>query len=245
MTTHQSGTDEWIEEVFASPPARDVQGRSRPTTRFHVSAGGNEAVEGKTASLSRLVLSSAINCGLIKRYKFEPCALCKETHGVDAIPDILFEHADNRRFFVEAKAERHLARPADIEKARAVAACAQEAGINYLFWTDLWPLVKPLGRILRSSRRCGTASVPAQQVENLVQRVDRGDAHWDELRDAGIFRDAILHAFWTGRVHLNLFEDPCDKTIVSSNIATRSFDTLLGAGINSHEWWYDLLPLGR
>jgi uncharacterized protein YlzI (FlbEa/FlbD family) len=234
------GSAEWFEEVFSSPPVRDVMGRSHPTQRFVLSKGGGmEPAEGKTGALPRLLLSSGINCGLVRRYKLEAFYLEEKIHGVDAVPDVLFEHVDGRKFVVEGKSEEYLS-PEVIEKCRRIEKIVGDAGMSYLLWTDSWPLTNSMARVLRSMRRCGTSAVPQQQVENLITRISYGEARWSELRDAGIFRDAILHAVWRGRAHLNIFEDLCDYTLVSPDVGSRRFEDALEARINTHEWWQDL-----
>lgn len=231
------GTPPWLEAVFASPPTRDVRGRSRPTQRHAVIEDEKKIyAEGGNTATSRSLLSTMVKAGVVKRYKLEPFELSIAEHGVKAIPDVLFEHADGSLYVVENKSARYLTSER-VEKCKAVQAVVNGAGMKYLLWTDRWPLTPNCQRLLRHARRHATSAVAKDSVEKAIQTVSNCRMTFGELRTRGVYRPEIMTAIWEGGLHTDLLTELSDDTVVDTDVGSRGFDLLLNAPVEAHLWW--------
>lgn len=238
MTKPALGSATWRAEVFASPPARDASGRSRPTQRY-VTLDPNESLsiaEGGNSAIARSILTTSMLAGLVKRFKMEPFSLLEKEHGVDAVPDVLFETADDHLYVVENKAKMYLTE-GKIEKCAAVERVVNNAGLTYLLWTDAWPLGPSVWRLQREMRRLGTSAVPEERITALVEAVSRAPLCISQLRAVGLYREHVLAAVWRGLVHMDFFSEMSDQTLITNDVRSRGFDSALHASVDSHRWW--------
>lgn len=240
-TIHELGSPEWREWVFRSPPARDVRGRSRPTQRYIVTGldGSPMVAEGGAAAVARSVITTSIFSGLVNRFKPEPFGLTLDKDGIEAVPDMLFEHADSRLFVPEFKSARYLTEE-KLEKCRQVEQVVKKAGMTYLFWTDAWPLTPCVWRLMREMRRCGTGNVPETKLAELGKLISNGPHTFAQLREAGVYREFVLAAAWRGQVHFDLFSELSDETRVTSDVRDRRFDQVLHAPVGAQNFWLRL-----
>ena len=235
------GSSCWRAEVFDSPAARDPGGRSRPTQRY-IALDQSDSVsvaEGGNTAITRSILTTCLLAGLIKRFKLEPFALNKDLHGVDAIPDAIFETVDDRLYVVENKAKLYL-NEAKVEKCLAVEKIVNAAGLTYLLWTDAWPLSPAVWRLQREMRRLGTAAIAEERIVAVGQAVEQAPLRMDQLRTLGIYREHILSAVWQGAAHLDLFSELTDETLVSNDPQSRGLASTLHASVAAHRWWRGL-----
>jgi hypothetical protein len=235
------GSNAWLEEVFASEPARDPSGRSRPTQRYliHQSSGEPSVAEGGNTATARSLLTTMLNAGVVKRLKLEPFQLNRADHGIDATPDVIFQTCDSRVFVVETKASKYLTEE-KLSKQRQVESVITQSGMTYLFWTDAWPLSSVLWRQLRETRRLGTSEIPRDQIWAVAQAVAVSPKTIEELRQLGLYRQYVLAAVWLGQVHMDLFSQLSEFSLVSTNPLDRRFNTVLNASVKSYEWWGSL-----
>lgn len=238
---HQLGSKAWLDDLLNNSPARDVRGRSRPTQRYVVqdARGRIGYAEGGNAAIAHSILVTMCHAGVVDQLKMEPFRLTMAQHGVDAVPDIIFTLHDGRVFVAETKSSRYLT-TAKLEACEKVERVINAANMTYLFWTDEWPISPACWRVMRRVRRCGTSAVPVEQINAAIDAIKDGPKTIAALREQGIYTDAVLAAVWCGSLHIDLFGDMTDLTLVSTDVRTRGFQHLLRAPVRSHDWWDNL-----
>jgi hypothetical protein len=174
--------------------------------------------------------------GLVRRWKLEPFSLTRAEHGIEAVPDALFELHDHRVFVLENKAARFLT-DAKEDKARHVERVINGAGLTYLFWTDAWPLTPTVWRQVKETRRCGAANIGNEQLLAVAAAVMDEVLDLKALRVRGLYRPIVLASVWLGLTHLTLFSPITEETLVSSNPLARGFDLVLHAPVAAQRWW--------
>jgi len=196
--------------------------------------------EGGGAAIARSILETMKNAGVVTRFKLEPFKMTRATHGVDATPDILFQTLTGGTFVVEVKSARFLTAE-KIKKCQEVEAALAGSGMSYLLWTDRSPTPPALWRLVREMRRLGFSAVPSESIKNVIDTIREQPRSVAELRQLGIYRDAILCSAWHGAAHFNLHTEFCDKTMVSKDVSERQFSRHLKCSIKNHVWW-DNMP---
>lgn len=236
------GTIDWVENVFGSPDARQVWGRSRPTQRYAVAGVDGKPIyaEGGNESTARGLMILGVNAGMIKRWKFQWFALTKAEHAVDAVPDLLFETSLGNLFVTEVRSARFQTAE-KLSKARKIEKAINATGsLNYLYWTDAWPLTPTTTNLVRELRKCGTSNIPKASFEALSQILKDGPTTFFELRDQKCFRDVVLAAVWAGKAHIDLLSPVTDSTLVTLNCTTRRLHELLQLSAGGQTWWTSL-----
>lgn len=236
------GTVEWVENVFSSPDARQVWGRSRPTQRYAIAGVDGKPIyaEGGNESIARGLMILGVNAGMIKRWKFQPFAMTKAEHEVDAIPDLLFETSLGNLFVTEVRSARFQTAE-KLSKARQIETAVNATGsLKYLYWTDAWPLTPTTTKLVRELRKCGTSNISKVSFDALSQTLKEGPKTFFELREQKCFRDVVLAAVWTGKAHIDLLSPVTDSTLVTLNYTTRRFHELLHLCAGGQTWWTSL-----
>lgn len=235
------GSAKWLADTFADAPAREVQGRSRPTQRFLTfdHRGQILVAEGGGASIARSLIETMRNSGLVSRFKLEPFTLTLRDHGVDATPDLLFQTSDEANFVVEVKSSRFLT-PAKLQKCREVEAALRGSGLRYLLWTDSWPLSPSVWRLMREMRRLGYSDLSRVQLTEVSDAIAAGPQTIADLRERGIFRDCIIAAAWHGLAHFDFLRKFDEQTTIGSDVSKRGFSRLLTSSVKAQTWWGSL-----
>jgi hypothetical protein len=237
------GSERWVEDVFAGKDARQLAGRSRPTQRYAIAGADGKPTyaEGGNESVARGLMILGVNTGLIKRWKFQPFALTKEEHKVEAVPDLLFQIHDDRVFVAEVRSARfHTAEK--LAKARLIQQAVNGTDrLKYVYWTDAWPLTPSTCNLVRELRRCGTSDIPSSSINALHELLkEEGPKSFFDLRQKECFRDVVMAAVWLGRAHIDLLSPVTDSTLVTSNPHTRRFHELLHLNVGGQTWWSSL-----
>lgn len=231
------GSRKWVEMVFATAPARDPQGRSRPTQRFALRGDDELTVaEGGGSSIARSLLESMRKAGLVRRWKLEPFGLNRRDHQVEAFPDIIFETVDDAIYVAEVKASKFL-NDEKLKKLSAVEKVINASGMTYLLWTDRWPLSRPTWRLAREMRHLGSCAIPRDAILAVQEAVREAPMTVDELSLLGSYRQHIFAAIWEGLVHIDLHAEFSDKTLVTNTVSSRRFEDFLVAPVESYSWW--------
>lgn len=235
------GSSKWLADVFSDGPSRKVQGRSRPTQRFLTldHRGQIQYAEGGSASKARSLLETMQNAGPVSRFKLEPFTLTRGEHGVDSTPDILFQTNDQTAYVVEVKSSRFLTQT-KLQKCREVEAALAGSGLQYLLWTDSWPLPPSVWRLMLEMRRLGYSDVTSQSLKDVSTAIAARPQTVVELRGQGIYREHILAAGWHGLAHFELFEQFSDHTVVGCDVQARGFSRVLTSSVNAQTWWESL-----
>lgn len=243
MKTPSFGSRDWIEKVYAGEAVRKVAGRSRPTQRYVIAGEDRKPIyaEGGNESTARSLMILGVNRGHIKRWLFQPFALSKAIHGVDAVPDVIFEDQSEWNFVVEARSARFQT-AAKLEKAVSIERVINATGrMTYLYWTDAWPLNPTTSKLVRELRRCGTSNVPRGEIEKIESVLKtEGPQTFAQLRSKGSYRDVVMAAVWHGRVDIDLLSAVTDQSVVSLDVKTRRFHELLTARVGGQTWWTSL-----
>jgi len=231
-SVRRMGSRSWVTEVFNSPPAREVKGRSRPTQRYVArdDAGQISYAEGGNTAVARLILTTMQNAGIVESLKLEPFRLNLAEHGVEAVPDLMFKMNDGRVFVVETKSARYLTQE-KLDGCEAVEKVINAAGMKYLFWTDRWPLTSDCWRLMRQTRRYGMSNIDGSLMSHAIDVLRKKSKTLGELRADGIFSDVVRALVWSGQLHMNLFAEPSDTTVVSVDPADRRFESVLHAPV--------------
>lgn len=238
METQAIGSKKWVDSVFASPPAREVKGRSRPTQRYiaTVDDAASHAEGGNTAA-ARNLLHTMRNAQAVSAFKLEPFELSED--GLVTIPDIIFRTRDDKVYVVEVKSYRFLIEE-KLEKCRAVEKKINSYGMKYLLWTDRWPLNRYLWNLTRRLRMMGYADISKEELDYAVTLVESGAATMGRLAELGVYQHVVLAAVWHGRLHINLFDKLCSETKVTLNEEDRKFSPTLTASVAQQTFWHNM-----
>jgi hypothetical protein len=241
MKKNLFGSEAWIEDVFSDGNSRNVAGRSRPTQRYGISVANNiNYAEGGNESTARIWMQLGQNTRKIGRWKVQPFGLTKESHGVEAYPDLIFETTEKATYVVEVRSARFQTQE-KLDKAMAIESAINATGtMKYLYWTDAWPLHSSATALARELRRCGTSEVPHQKLYALQEMVKSRPYSFQELRKLNFFRDDVMAGVWQGFAHINLFALPTDETMVTSSERNRGFKEVLSAPVGAQTWWNSL-----
>lgn len=201
----------WVERVFASPPCRNVMGRSRPTQRFVFRSVSGQLVwcEGGNEATAALLLEHLARMGIVKRYKLQPFRLSHFDPSNKAVPDLLIELLDGRLVVVEVKARRYLS-PDVQERLEINEILLSRVGLPFRLWTDKDPLhlTDKLNSIVWSNVRIlqkGRTQELDQASEQWIRdRVQTGARTLPELMSCGhLAWDALIAALARGIINID------------------------------------------
>ena len=235
------GSNAWVEAVYQSGPARETEGRSRPTHRYFGAADtdiDDVVMEGRNEYIAYLLLCVLRNSGIVSRFKGQPFRLDEECHGVYAYPDFMFDLVDGRRFVLEVKSNRFIDEKEKVQL-EAVNAAFTDTSINYLLWTDKWPLHRPVIHAMNHLRRAHRQSYPDDHLQSIRQAVQRGPRTMRELRtETPKFHfDEVLAAAYRGRVFLNIFQKIDDYTKVTYAPDLKMIELLFQTRVQGAKGW--------
>lgn len=236
---HELGSKAWLEYVYASPPARDPRGRSRPTQRASPNSPTlkrSVGIEGGNELTAYLLLELLHACGLVRRFKEQPFELDPDRYGSAAIPDFIFEWYDGTPVVAEVKSSAFYT--ADKERvANELAGLLNAHSLRYVVWTTREHLTRVLWHNVRQIYRRRQLVTERGELERLAIDLGPSCRTLGQLIDLGHDQDTILHAVCTGRAHLNLLE----KRDVSSKLYrladAANYAALVGARPDPNSWW--------
>lgn len=166
------GSQDWTDQVFASPPARILRGPSRSTQyhRYHSSQLNMMiGVQGRNEYCAALAIEYLARLGIFRRVKPQPFVTDLLDFGAAIIPDFLAEGMGRtlQLYVIEMKSARFLTREKQVEL-ETIRAKFLEYGIKYLVWTDQNPLSHPVRHHLINMRASSARDVPLTEIERLV-----------------------------------------------------------------------------
>lgn len=218
LSTLVMGSPAWIKAVYDTDPARSVLGRSRPTQR-NISVdrelGTSIAVEGRLENMSLQLLEWLRNHGLVKRFKTQPFTLAKDEHGVDATPDFVFEDDKKNQYVLEVKPVDSLV-PSEQAQQDEVGRIVSLARMDFVLWTDHWPLTRTVYHNLWHMRRATKLGFSQGELFAVSDAVASGPKALEELYACGLTFDAIHAAAYRGLIFLNIFHAINGKSHVHS-----------------------------
>lgn len=236
---HELGGKAWLEYVYASPPARDPRGRSRPTQRaspYSPTLQRSVGIEGGNELTAYLLLELLHACGLVRRFKEQPFELDRDRYSSAAIPDFIFEWYDGTPVVAEVKSSTFYT--ADKERvAKELADLLGSYKLSYVVWTTREHLTQTVWHNVRQIYRRRQHVAENDELERLETDLSKSSLTLGQLIDRGHDQDTILHAVCIGRAHFNLLEkrNVASKLYRVANAA--NYATLIGARPDPNSWW--------
>ena len=219
LTTCVMGSPAWIKAVYEADPARSVLGRSRPTQRnvcVDRELGTTLAVEGRLENMALHLLEWLKYQGFVKRFKTQPFTLLKEEQGVQATPDFMFEGITHSQHVLEVKPLGSLV-PSEQAQQDEVARIVKLARMEFVLWTDQWPLTRTVYHNMWHMRRAAKLGFSEPDLLEVANAVAFDSKSLEELQACAIALDAVYAAAYRGLVFLNVFHPIQAKTHVHSN----------------------------
>jgi len=194
----------WLEEVFSSPPRRDVARESKATTRIPVRVplqnclfyadGGNEHV-------ALLVLRHLQSIGVVRRFKSQPFYLDELRGPVKSLPDILVELHDGSLHVIECKSKRFITDEVK-ERFTLERECLHHFGFGFHIWTNRDKVAQPISSGVRILDRCLSHPPPVEVIEQIRALVSPETTLGNLLSVYGL--DDVLGAASVCAIHFDL-----------------------------------------
>jgi|GEM_PF-4162906 len=237
------GSEAWIAYIFATPPARNLKGRSLHKQRHlifepHLTRFARLESRGEIAGF--LALAYLRTLGRISAFKEQPITLKLDNWEEEHTPDLAFRLSDKRFYFVEMKYERFLSRE---ERARFAerAADLQKFGVGYLLWTDKTPLTLALKHNLYEMRRCVGMRFELAELSTITEFVrTRAQVSFSDLSAANFHEDLVHHALAKGKIYANALNRFLPSTMFSASDDKPLLPTLLSAKPTIRSYWDSL-----
>lgn len=240
------GSPMWIDWVYATDPARDVNGRSRPTTRSYLVSGADlvpgerDTAEGQLENVAILLLAWLREIGVVKRFKVQPFSLSGQMHGVEATPDAMAETRGSRHVVIEAKPFEDLV-GAEAEQQNAVRGVLQSVQIQFAIWTERWPLTRAMTTNLWTMRRAWKLNYSDAQIRSVAALVAERPMPLCEIIRDDVIQDVVLAAAYQGAVFVNPFHPICKDTYVYPTVPFELLDRIF-EGWRADELVWNALP---
>ncbi|MBX9871224.1 MAG: Tn7 transposase TnsA N-terminal domain-containing protein [Burkholderiaceae bacterium] len=194
----------WREEVFSSPPRRDIARESKATTRLPVLVpmqgctfygdGGNEHV-------ALLLLRHLQAIGIVKRFKSQPFYLEELGGPSKLIPDILVELQDSSLHVIECKSSRFVT-DAVKERFALERQCLADLGFRFHIWTNRDKVGQPISSTVRELDRGFKRPPPYETVNRITASVSSRTTLGDLLVNFG--HDDVIGAAAVCAIHFDL-----------------------------------------
>lgn len=234
------GSPDWVEWVFATPPVRDLAGRSHAAHRQALTpteTGRFTAVEGRESPALMAILY-LINKGVVRRVKEQPFTVVDGDE--EYTPDFLMELTNGRLVVVEAKASRYLTRLVEARLERLDGGF-QACGLILLLWTDKHPLSDVVRTNLESLYYASHDPQPEAQCSALYAHITTHGAQTaTNLIDAGYELNVALDLCWRDRLHFDLTQPLTLLTEFGLRSYSNLTEMLLAARPRLAAWWNGL-----
>jgi len=196
-------------------------------------------IEGGNELTGMLLLEALHAAGLVRWFKEQPFQLKEDAHGIEAVPDFLFEWCDGTKYVAETKSAAYVT--ADVlDRTTQLTALLAKAGINYVLWTDKDHLRRPLWTNVRRVWNERGAHYSREELEVVTEAISESPRTLQHLVELGANPDAALHLVGRGRAHFNLTEKWNARTIISSQPERSHYRLHLAARHDPEAWWNSL-----
>jgi hypothetical protein len=248
------GSQAWANNVFKSPPARVVKGRTKWTHRhapWVVHLNRLAYVESRGELIGLLALEYLQRRGHLKRFKEQPFTTPLELwkDGLEAIlkkgskeytPDFMAEDPSRVKYVIEIKTKRYITRAMeqgfDLWREKFA-----EYGMKYLLWTDLNPLSLHLRQNLLRLRRASAENIEPDDTSRLMDVLrSKGPLPVSVLHAQDLDLDLIAHAVWGCHVYLPLLEPISEKTLITLAPTEDLAAILFSKAPDLDAWWNSL-----
>lgn len=248
------GSNAWLSDVFKSPPARTIKGRTKWTHRHAAWVAYLNRLawlESRGELIGLLALEYLQKQGHVKRFKEQPFRTPLELweEGLDALtnkgskeytPDFLAEDSLGTRYVIEIKTARYVSRAMEqgFELWRDKFA---EHDMKYLVWTDRAPLSVHLRQNLLRLRRASAEYIEREELSRLTDMLTRkGPQPVWALHAKDLDLDLIAYAAWSGQVYLPLLEPISAQTLITLTPTEDLAAILFVKEPDLDAWWNSL-----
>lgn len=226
MTTKpKMGSAEWADLVFGYGPERTLKGPSR-WTQYHGYhsdiLGAKMETQGRNECGTALSIEYLITQGLISRVKSQPFSTNLIEFGNKITPDFLAEGVDEAGtlYVIETKSARFFRHAAIKRRHENFRIKFEEYGLNYIVWTDEYPINRWLKHNLINMRKAACMpEVQDQDINELVDWVERrrsSQATVANMYEApNLTREVLWAATWAGKVFFELTKELTRNTIIT------------------------------
>lgn len=240
---HPLGSSLWLEQVFASPPAITLRGRTKHTQYHHryiEALGRYVGAQGARESAALTVLEYLYKLGHITRFKEQPFRTTENEFGVEIVPDFLaVSAAYNEPFVIEVKNTRFLDRFTQ-SKLASNRMRFVPCHLNYIVWTDQRPLNKALRTNISQMRHYG-------ELVSLLERnalsafvIDCGSISVEAALKKDFDLSDIYAAAWHGEIHFEITSPMNFKTKLSPLPVQNLPAIFLNSKHGEDDWWANL-----
>lgn len=230
----------WREEVFSSPPRRDIARESKATTRLPVIVpmqgctfygdGGNEHV-------ALLLLRHLQSIGIVRRFKSQPFYLEELGGPGKLIPDLLVELHDWSLHVIECKSSRFVT---DEVKARFAIEeqCLIDLGFRFHIWTNRDKVGRPISSAVRELDRGFKRPPPHETVNQISSSVCSSTTLGDLLVNFG--HDDVIGAAAVCAIHFDLRRELHETSAVTLHPSPEYQDYFFESRHVPDGWWESL-----
>lgn len=232
----------WLDEVFGSPPRRDVKGKSKSTTRTpHRSRqNGSSTIfaEGNNELCCLRLFEYLWRCRLVKRFKAQAFDLGELGGPSDHVIDLLVELMDGTVHVIQVKSKRFMT-----AEVQAVLEMEKEflesRGFNFHIWTNRDRLGPPTSHSVNQIDR-GFRFPADQTILNLIgQRVQEGASTLNPLlMEFGW--DDVMSAAAHLKLHIDITKEIHENAPVYKNLPINYYSFLFKGGNEYRSWWDSL-----
>jgi hypothetical protein len=200
-------------------------------------------LQGRNECGTSLSLEYLLTQGLISRIKAQPFSTTKIEFGNDITPDFLAEGTDEDRtlYIIETKSARYFSH-ATQRRHENFRVKFEEYGLNYIVWTDEYPINRWLKHNLINMRKAAcTSELQEQDINELVEWVERRRSSQATVGNmyetSDLSRDVLWAATWTGKVFFELTKELTRKTVITLSPQEDYGAIFLN---RQHDWWASL-----
>lgn len=230
----------WIENVFNTPPRRDVKLANKSTTRFDVRVPSQRCIfhaEGGNEHIALLIARHLQSIGIVKRFKAQPFSLDEIGGPRGRIPDLLVELITGDLDVVQCKSHRFIT-PEVMATFDQERSCLNDLGFGFHVWTNRDKVGQPISSNMRDHDRAFNHPPDPVVVEQVRARVSTGSTLQDLLRDFS--RDDVIGAAALCSVHFDIRRQINENTIASLHPPEDYADYFFARRDVSKRWWGSL-----
>lgn len=230
----------WTDSVFSSSPRRDIDKKSKSTTRFPVFIGDGVPdmyAEGLNEFVALLSIRHLQTLGIVRRFKAQPFALEEIGGPKTRVPDVLVELQDMSLHVVQVKAKRFLT--PEVEAAfQDERQILESLGFNYHVWTDRDKTGRPISQSARLLDRGFRNPAPLETFEAIYESATQASRLGELLLEFGW--DDTISAAAHQIFHIDITEAIHEESPISARRPAHYESYFFGCRNISHNWWETL-----
>lgn len=236
-----SPSEAWRNEVFASPPRRDIDKKSKSTTRVPIympRLGRYAYAEGGNEASALLLLKYLQTHGFVSRIKEQPFALDELRGPVGRVPDILVElRVDKSLHIIQCKSKRFMTDEVK-QRFETERLFVEPRGFNFHIWTDRDYLANPTSESVRLIDR-GFRFPPSADVLQLIEQEANQVSTLGPLIEKFGWDDCLA-AVAHGAFYLNVLEKINEKSAITRHFSGSDYLHLFARRTAPGDWWESL-----